>query len=416
MKVDVVVIGAGTAGMTAAIRLAEGGRRVVVLAKGAGSTRLAPGTIDVLGYAPDRVDHPAAALPDFVAAHADHPYRLVGADGLARAVEWLRERIDVYGYVGSVDDNLLLPTAVGAAKPTAVAPETMAAGDLRGGGSVLLCGLSGFKDFFPALAADNLNAGVKIEARAVELQPPTGGDADFGAMAYARRFESGEFRRAVVGEVLATIEGEDAVGFPAVLGLTKAKEVWSALQDAIGRPVFEISTLPPSVPGIRLAGVLEARLRRAGGRLQIGSEVVGVRVDGERVQAVAYQTAARTTEVEADAFVLATGGLLTGGIRMEWDESVHEVLFGLPVAGVPGAGEPMFLPGYFEAHPLSRLGLAVDDRFRPVDLDGRVVYENLHAAGAMLAGAEPWKEKSGEGISLGTGFMVAEAVLGGAGA
>ena len=52
---DAVVIGAGTAGLVAGARLAEGGARVCVLAKGVGSTHLAPGTIDVLGYAPDRV-------------------------------------------------------------------------------------------------------------------------------------------------------------------------------------------------------------------------------------------------------------------------------------------------------------------------------------------------------------------------
>ena len=52
---DAVVIGAGTAGLVAGARLAEGGARVCVLAKGIGSTHLAPGTIDVLGYAPERV-------------------------------------------------------------------------------------------------------------------------------------------------------------------------------------------------------------------------------------------------------------------------------------------------------------------------------------------------------------------------
>ena len=61
---DAVVIGAGTAGLTAAVRLAEGGARVCVLAKGVGSTHLAPGTIDVLGYAPDRVEEPERALRD----------------------------------------------------------------------------------------------------------------------------------------------------------------------------------------------------------------------------------------------------------------------------------------------------------------------------------------------------------------
>ena len=41
---DVVVIGTGLAGLTAAVRLAESGARVLVLAKGVGATHLAPGT------------------------------------------------------------------------------------------------------------------------------------------------------------------------------------------------------------------------------------------------------------------------------------------------------------------------------------------------------------------------------------
>jgi glycerol-3-phosphate dehydrogenase subunit B len=40
---DAVVIGAGVAGLTAATRLAESGARVCLLAKGVGSTHLAPG-------------------------------------------------------------------------------------------------------------------------------------------------------------------------------------------------------------------------------------------------------------------------------------------------------------------------------------------------------------------------------------
>src|SRR4051794_37483799 len=68
---DVIVIGAGLAGMTAAVRLAEGGARVLVLAKGAGSTQLSAVTIDVLGYAPERVESPRAALASVA---PDHPY------------------------------------------------------------------------------------------------------------------------------------------------------------------------------------------------------------------------------------------------------------------------------------------------------------------------------------------------------
>jgi glycerol-3-phosphate dehydrogenase subunit B len=90
---DAVVIGAGTAGLTAAARLAEGGARVCVVAKGIGSTHLAPGTIDVLGYAPERVQEPAAALADLVASQPEHPYALLGADAVRAALDWLAARV-----------------------------------------------------------------------------------------------------------------------------------------------------------------------------------------------------------------------------------------------------------------------------------------------------------------------------------
>ncbi|MCZ7542112.1 MAG: hypothetical protein M5R40_00570 [Anaerolineae bacterium] len=50
------------------------------------------------------------------------------------------------------------------------------------------------------------------------------------------------------------------VGFPAVLGLYDAARVQAVLADALGAPVFEITTLPPSVPGMRLYHALRARL------------------------------------------------------------------------------------------------------------------------------------------------------------
>ncbi|MET0836070.1 MAG: FAD-dependent oxidoreductase, partial [Thermoleophilaceae bacterium] len=133
---DVIVVGTGLAGLTAAVRLAENGARVLVLAKGVGATHLSAGTIDVLGYAPERVERPGEAIGALVDARPSHPYALVGAGGVAAAVDWFKERIAAgplapYAYVGSSDENILLPTAVGVARPSAVVPETMAGGNLR---------------------------------------------------------------------------------------------------------------------------------------------------------------------------------------------------------------------------------------------------------------------------------------------
>ena len=73
-----VVIGAGRAGLTAALRLAEGGAEVTVVAKGSGALHLSPGTIDVLGYAPGRVDAPRDAVAALLDARPGHPYAHVG--------------------------------------------------------------------------------------------------------------------------------------------------------------------------------------------------------------------------------------------------------------------------------------------------------------------------------------------------
>jgi glycerol-3-phosphate dehydrogenase subunit B len=175
--------------------------------------------------------------------------------------------------------------------------------------------------------------------------------------------------------------------------------------------VFEIPTPPPSVPGIRLLTAVEEVVRRAGGRVVVGSEVIGSRTSGSRLDAVIARTSGRDAVYPASWFVLASGGLVADGIVMESDRSVREAVFDLPVRGVPRDGEPFFRPEYFAEHPLSDAGVMTDAGLRPVDGDGRVVYENLFAAGAVLGGAVPWKEKSGEGIALGTGFTAAGEIL-----
>src|SRR5439155_8244974 len=117
MSFDTVVVGAGVAGLTAAVRLAEEGQRVVVLAKGVGATHLGGATIDVLGYAPERVDSPSRALPDFAAARPDHPYARVPVGVVGEAIDWLKAHVNAYRYEGSLEQNFLLPTGVGVPKP-----------------------------------------------------------------------------------------------------------------------------------------------------------------------------------------------------------------------------------------------------------------------------------------------------------
>lgn len=404
------------AGMVAAVRLAEEGRRVVVLARGVGSIQLSPGTIDVLGYAPDLVESPTWALPRFVEAYPNHPYARLTPWMLEAGIEWFKGIFSSYRYVGGLMGNFLIPTPVGVPKPSAVVPQTMAGGDLRRGGSLVIAGLRGLKDFYPLYVADNLSgaslpSGASVSARGIELDSATDGLAEVDQLAFARHFEEVDFRKAVLRTLEDMVEPGETVGLPAVLGLDRAGAVWEELQDALGTAVFEIPTLPPSVPGLRVFRALREALRRAGGRLIVNATVIGAEADGRRVNAVVAESAARPIAYPARSFVLASGGIATGGLEMDSFGPVREMVFGLPVAGVPETGKARFSPGYFDPQPLARAGVAVDDRLRPVSADGGAVYENLYAAGAILAGAVPWKEKSGDGISLATGFAAASNIL-----
>lgn len=403
-RFDVIVIGAGTAGMVAGTRLAEEGADVCVLARGIGSTHLAPGTIDVLGYSPERVDSPLEGIAALADARPDHPYARLGAGAVARALEWLiatvaRGALGDYRYVGSAQRNLLLPTAVGSLKPSALVPETLAAGDAGGLGRIAVVGPTPLRDFHPNLCAENLR-GAGIDARPVRVEVEVD-RADASVLGLARRSEEPAWRAALAARLLPLVRGVDQIALPAMLGVRDPHAVLEDLARRLGRPVFEIPTLPPSVPGMRLYAILERALRAAGGRLVVGAGVIAHRRDGERVVSVDTETAGSSTTYEAGVFVLATGGLHSGAIALDSHWRAHERTFDLPLAGVPEAGAPRFVPGYFDEQPLARLGVAVDDRLRATGA------ENVVVAGAALPGAAPWLEASGEGIALASGHQAA---------
>lgn len=413
---DAVVVGAGLAGMVVAVRLAEEGADVLVVARGAGATHLSPVTIDVLGYAPEPVDEPLAGVEALVAQRPDHPYRLVGAQGLRDAVGWFASRfadgpLAPYAYTGTLEHNVLLPTAVGVLKPSAVVPETLLGGDLRGGGAVCVVGFRALKDFYAMLLADNLRRQPGVTARGIELDLAPEDRADVSALGFARAFDQAPFRRRVVAQLAPRLRGDERIAFPAVLGVADPHGVWAELEERLGHPVFEIPTLPPSVPGLRVHATLRERLHRAGGRLLLNQVVTAPDHAGGRLTGVRARVGLRDVVHGAGWVVLATGGFASGGLRFDSRWRAHETALGLPVVGVPPPGEERFRPGYFDDQPMARAGVAVDGQQRPLAPDGAPAFRNVLVAGATLAGAEPWREKSGDGLSLATGHRAAGLIL-----
>jgi glycerol-3-phosphate dehydrogenase subunit B len=406
---DTIVIGAGLAGLMGALALADAGRRPLVLAKGQGATHWAAGTVDVWGGAGGGASGRGVRdeLSGLVAAHPDHPYARVGVAGVEEALARFRALMESarYPYVGSLERNVLLPTALGALRPAALFPATMVAGDSRLGGAVLLAGFRELRDFFPPLAANNL-AAQGTPARGVYLRlPPIKRRLDFNTRTFAQLFDDPAFREDV-GRQLRSLRGDATrIGLPAVLGLADPLGVVADLQRLSGAQIFEVPTLPPSVPGMRLFSIFRDAIAQAGGRLQVGSEVLrGIGAAGQ-LTAVYSEAPARQQEHRANMFLLATGGIAGGGVRTDHTGAVWETALGLPIRAPQSRGEwfsPRFLDEH--GHPIYQAGVATDQRLRPIDDQGRVVYENVVVAGAALAGADPVRERCYSGLALATGW------------
>jgi glycerol-3-phosphate dehydrogenase subunit B len=302
----------------------------------------------------------------------------------------------------------VLPTAAGALRPSALVPETMGGGDAPGLRRVCIVGSRALRDFHPSLCAANL-ARAEIAARAVDVDLELE-RADANSLQLARRFDDPAWRGAFAAQVALKLRDDDHVGLPAVLGISDPHAVWADLEQRLGRPVFEIPTLPPSVPGMRLFEILRAALRAAGGRLVLGSEAVRGEREGTRVSAVIAHASGREVRYAAPWIVLATGGFGSGAIELDshWDTS--ERVLGLALRGVPSPGEPRFDPVYLAEQPMARVGVAVDSELRAEGTD------NVLVAGAALPGAAPWREGSGEGIAIASGYRAAAVVLAEAGA
>ena len=211
-----------------------------------------------------RVESPAGSLAALLASSPDHPYSHVAADGIAASLNWFAERAAAMGYAGSIDGNMLLPSALGVPRPSAMAPSTMSGGDLRAGGRFVFVGIRGFKDFHPALIAENITQAdlpTPVAARAIVLEPPSGRRGDLSGRVIAGQFDDGTLSDWFVAALRDRIDADESIGVPAVLGLRSADETWSDLEKRLERKVFEIATLPPSIPGIRLYNIMAAELR-----------------------------------------------------------------------------------------------------------------------------------------------------------
>lgn len=419
-RADVVVIGAGLAGLSCAAELAESGARVFVAAKGMATTHWTHGGLEVA--APAGASTPRVGIR-VLAAVPDHPYARLHAH-VEDAVVGHLARLARAGLPmsGSLDATLVpIPTAIGALRRAAILPAAQAAAlDPWGDDGLLLVGMGGYRDAWAGYAARNLARAAwpdgPREVDAVEVELP-GLDRlqNLNARSLAHLFDDPHWRGGVLRVIGGAIPvGAWRIGLPAVLGISSHGRLLDEAEETIGHRVIEIPSLPPSVPGMRLFEALRAAILAAGGRIQVGFDVVDVERRGRRIVAIHTEAASRTLRLAADEFVLATGGIGGEGIRARPDGELVERVFGLEVTAPPR--EEWFSDDPLTAHPLEALGIRTDDALHPLDAAGTVALENVRVIGSALAGMHYLEERCGDGVALASAHAVARGLAAGSAA
>ena len=414
MKFDTVIIGAGLAGVTAAIRLAEEGRRVGLVSAGRSSMHFHSGSLGLLdydaGHSPtDDIEAAINGLPE------PHPYRKIGAEAVvSRASEAAailrRSGVKVSG---SIRSNHKRISPLGVLRPAWLTLENVVTLDALKSLSrphVAIISLAGFLDFYPRFIASSLGReGFKCEILSVdtpELRSLRASEAEMRSANIARVM-SGEALDRFTDAVHVAVRSSDAAGLiiPAVINFDGDGEALR-LRTAVGRPLFYAPTMGVSVPGITMHTRLLRHFISLGGCLLNGHRVSGADFAGDRLMAV-YTDKLDDDELRADSFIFAAGSFFGRGIKALPD-SVVEPVVGLDTVAPADRGS-WFDADLFGVQPIMTAGIATDSGFHALRSGSHIA--NLFVAGSALAGANSVREDSGAGVAMITALHVAEKII-----
>jgi glycerol-3-phosphate dehydrogenase subunit B len=426
---DVVIVGAGLAGLSAGIALADAGARVELVARGHAATHWTPGGFDCA--APPGAATPAAGI-DELAGRVGHPYAFLGGD-VRPGLAFVRDVVAAEGlaYRGDLDDPLrAVPTAIGGTRRVGVVPagQGSALDPWSARERLVVCGIVGYKDFWPApIAASLARASVWVEAGdggrparidsvSVEL-PGQAGRRNVNALELGRAFDDPAWRREAFGRIARAVEasgrGPGRIAFPAVLGIADHAAVLEDAARILPLAVFEVPLVTPSLPGLRLYRALRAAFRRRGGRMSIGEPVLRIETSGRRATTVVLSAAVRERRINAGHVILATGGIAGGGLIGRADGRLAEPLLDLAVEAPPvdaWLADEALAP---DGHPLERAGIRTDADLHPLGASGKVAFDNVVVAGSLLAGQRYIAERCGDGVAIASARRAAATVLAG---
>lgn len=411
MKFDTIIIGGGLSGLTAGISLSAAGKRVAIFSAGQSSLQFSSGSLELLNRVGDRpVSSPVL---DFDLLPPAHPYRRIGREKWLELVGRVQPLLSDAGIDTTGDPlrNRWRLTPLGKIKPAWLTLDdfaTFSSPDKLPWRRVALVNITDFSDFYPQFIAASLEKrGVKVDMHSVtipRLEELRRSSTEMRASTVARLLDSDAIRQ-IAGRLNVLARDVDALIMPAVVGLRDDGPL-TQLRRLVAKPVYFITTMPASVPGIRVQMLLDAHFKKLGGMLFPGDTVARADIRDGAIRAV-YTVNHGDEPLEAEDYILATGSFFSRGL-VAMPDRIVEATFGLDV-DAPGDRAEWYCPDLYASQPFMSYGVTTDDRFRP-SLGGATV-TNLYASGSILGGCNPLKEGCGAGVAMLTAMAVADHIL-----
>ncbi|MFC1850325.1 anaerobic glycerol-3-phosphate dehydrogenase subunit GlpB [candidate division CSSED10-310 bacterium] len=406
---DLVIIGNSLTGLVAAIAAAKKGLSVRLLGEGTGLIHLSSGCIDVLGRAGDQdeklVENPLKAISEMVSHDPEHPYYFIGDPALEEGLSFFQDITHTCGlnYMGQPDQNRYFITAAGTLKQSCLYPSRFNTPRLEDITAIRFLALKGIRGFFPALATalcKKIFPQIPVDYHQLDLLSEHGERVT--PLLLSHRLQDLEQRDFFVSKIEQYCEPGLAIGIPALFSPLVATEIGQRLLKQFKVYLFEMATIPPSLPGYHLGQALLEYAVSLGVEPFIGGKVTKFSGTGRTVNGVFIKRPGRDVHIAGDNFLLATGSLLGGGLKIKGNQII-EPLFQIPVKAPEKSS--WYGTAFFKSkHPIRKAGLKVNHEMRPCSLAGESLFNNVQVAGTILAGADTITERSGGGICIGSAF------------
>jgi glycerol-3-phosphate dehydrogenase subunit B len=290
-RFDVVVVGAGLAGLTATAVAIERGQRVALVATGAGRFVLTP-----------------------VCISTQELETLRETADLAPALEFFQNFAAAAGcaFDGSLTEERLLPTLTGGFESIAYAPRWLMRSTLPLEGPVAIAGIEGLSGFDAEFLVELLNmqtaaVGMKTTfvARTLWLDQPSATPPT--TLRLANRFErEAGFSARLAAELQTAAEGCTRLLLPGILGPHSSDTELERLEREAHCSLGELTTLPPSIPGLRFYNRLLDHLQQRGLRHFTGFPVEQLIVKHQRCNEVRIASPGRPFVLQGESVVMAT--------------------------------------------------------------------------------------------------------------